>query len=205
MATWTKKKFGAHPVTESPPGANLERLQASLSGAVVLALDVSGSMSGARLSEAQEGCRRFIDEAVGDGYSVSVVLWHHDVVGWSPLERSSRSAYDLLDSARASGGNAIVPCLELAQGMLMEMPASDRVLAIFGDGDLGPVEAAKKGAARMKEDGIRIITCGLGLASAKSLAVISEEGDGAPRVADTGRISDAIVGMTASLVSKRKP
>ena len=147
MATWTKKRFGGHPVTESPPGENLELLQASLSGSVILALDVSGSMYGERLAEAKTGCARFIDEAVEDGYSVGMLLWDHDVVGRSPLERSPRSARELLDSAQVRGNNDIVPCLAEAHKMLMERPAGDRVLAIFGDGDLGPVDAAKRAAS----------------------------------------------------------
>lgn len=202
MATWTKKKFGAHPVTESPPGENLELLQASLSGSVILALDVSGSMGGQQLVEAKKGCARFVDEAVEDGYSVGMLLWDHDVVGRSPLERSPRSARKLLDSAQARGGTSIVPCLREAHEMLMARPAGDRVLAIFGDGDLGPVDAAKEAASLLTVDGIRIITCGLGLASAEMLAVISDERDSAARVADSGGIADAIAGMTSGLIRR---
>ncbi|KDQ04745.1 VWA domain-containing protein [Rhodococcus sp. GOMB7] len=202
MATWTKKRFGGHPVTESPPGENLELLQASLSGSVILALDVSGSMYGERLAEAKTGCARFIDEAVEDGYSVGMLLWDHDVVGRSPLERSPRSARELLDSAQVRGNNDIVPCLAEAHKMLMERPAGDRVLAIFGDGDLGPVDAAKRAASLLTVDGIRIITCGLGMASAEMLAVISDERDSKARVADSGGIADAIAGMTSGLIRR---
>eukprot|EP01133_Synstelium_polycarpum_P021978 gene21978-26386_t len=161
----------------------------------------AGTRSPNRLP-AKTGCARFIDEAVEDGYSVGMLLWDHDVVGRSPLERSPRSARELLDSAQVRGNNDIVPCLAEAHKMLMERPAGDRVLAIFGDGDLGPVDAAKRAASLLTVDGIRIITCGLGMASAEMLAVISDERDSKARVADSGGIADAIAGMTSGLIRR---
>lgn len=88
--------------------------------------------------------------------------------------------------------------------MLMARPAADRVLAIFGDGDLGPVDAAKRAASLLTADGIRIITCGLGMASAEMLAVISDERDSTARMADSGGIADAIAGMTSGLIRRAR-
>lgn len=201
MATWTKRRFASQPVTESPPGRNLERLQASLSGVVVLALDVSSSMSGISLSEAKNGCDRFFDEAVADGYSVGALLWSTQVAGSAPITRDGKDARDLVAASTASGGTNVVPALNDAHRMLMAWPAADRVLAIFGDGDLGNESEAKRVAAELRADGIRIITCGLGMGSAERLAVISSEENvnGGPRTAEQGRIADAIAGMSASL------
>ena len=201
MATWTKKRFESQPVTETPPGTNLERLQASLSGSVVLALDVSGSMSGSRLSEAKEGCRRFFDKAIEDGYAVGALLWTTQVEGRAAISRDGQDARRLIADSCAGGGNGVVPALREARDMLMAQNAGDRVIAIFGDGDLGDPAAAIRVAAELRAEDIRIITCGLGLGSAEMLAVISSEANAAdaPRTAEQGRIADAIADMSSGL------
>lgn len=202
MAGWTKRRFQAEPVTECPPGPNLERLQASLSGVVILALDVSGSMSGSRLEQARRGCRQFVNEAVADGYSVGVILWHQGINAISRPERSPRNAVALLEAARAGGGNDFVPTLREAHAVLMAMPAADRVLAVFGDGDLGNKLAAIAASKPLIADNIRIITCGLGDASAAQLDVISTEKAGSPRSAGSETIADSIASMARGLMRK---
>ena len=202
MAGWTKKNFQADPVTEYLPGQNLNRLRASFMGAVILALDVSGSMTGSRLEQARKGCQRFIDEAVGDKYSVGVILWHHSVNAFTPPDPSPQKARELIASASASGGNDIVPCLQDAHTALMKEPAGDRVVAIFGDGDLGNPQSASAAAALLKADGIRIITCGLGDASAAQLDVISTEKSKSPRSATSETIAESIASMAGGLIRR---
>ncbi|WP_071289225.1 vWA domain-containing protein [Mycolicibacterium llatzerense] len=202
MAGWTKKNFQAHPVTEYLPGPNLDRLRAGFMGAVILALDVSGSMYGARLEQAQKGCQRFIDEAVADNYSVGVILWHHGVSAFTAPDPSPRKAREMIASATVSGGNDIVPCLRDAHAALMKAPAGDRVVAIFGDGDLGNPHTAVEAAALLKADGIRIITCGLGDESAAQLDVISSEKSESPRAATSDTIADSIASMARGLVRR---
>lgn len=202
MAGWTKKNFQADPVTEFIPGPNLGRLQASLSGAVILALDVSGSMSGDRLVQAKRGCHRFIDEAVAENYSVGVILWHHGVSAFTPPNRSPRHSRNMIESASASGGNDIVPCLQDAHAALMAAPAGDRVVAVFGDGDLGNPRSARDAASVLITDGIRILTCGLGEESAAQLDVISTETVDTPRAATSESIAESIASMASGLVRK---
>jgi Mg-chelatase subunit ChlD len=202
VAGWTKKNFQADPVTEYSPGPNLGRLRASFMGVAILALDVSGSMSGARLEQARKGCLRFIDEAIDDNYSVGVILWNHTVNAVSPPDQSPKRAREMIVSASVSGGNDIVPTLQEAHASLMHEPAGDRVLAIFGDGDLGNPTRAVAEAELLKADGIRIITCGLGDQSAAQLAVISTETTESPRSATSDSIADSIASMARGLVRK---
>ena len=74
MATWTKKRFESQPVTETPPGTTSNGCRRAWQVGCPCPgrqrLDV-----GSRLSEAKEGCRRFFDEAIEDGYSVGALLW----------------------------------------------------------------------------------------------------------------------------------
>lgn len=207
MATWTKKTFESTGVTEYPAGAGLTELARRFGGRVMLALDVSGSMAArdsgpdhamVRLEQAIAGCERFIAEAVAAHYQVGLVLWHHDVEGSVPPDASAAPALQLLHRARAAGGNNAVPFLELCHRLLMETPADDLVVAIFGDGDLGNRETARAAASKLVADNIRILTCGLGDSSAKTLAEISTEA-AAPRAAAADTIAESIASMARGL------
>jgi Mg-chelatase subunit ChlD len=200
-AGWTRKAFTSDGVTEHPTGPNFARLRDSFGGAVVLALDVSGSMAGDRIVKAVNGCRRFIEEAVAASYQVGVILWHHDVESHTAPDSNPKKAYELLDRAVAAGGNEAVPFLTLAHRLLMTVDAGDRVVAIFGDGDLGDRRRAEAKASQLIDDNIRILTCGLGEGSAQELAAISTE-QSAPRTATASNLADSIAAMAQGLIRK---
>lgn len=174
---------------------------------MVLALDVSGSMAchdagpdrtAQRLEQAVIGCQAFVEEAVDAHYSVGLILWDHTIVGSVPPNISPIPALELLATAHSVGGNDAVPFLDLAHRMLMEKPVGDMVVAIFGDGDLGNPKAAKDKAEELIADHIRILTCGLGDASAGTLAAISTEAI-KPRAASSESIADSIASMARGL------
>jgi Mg-chelatase subunit ChlD len=199
MATWTRRSFDAPGLTQYPVGRHLESVQARFGGSVVLCLDVSGSMSGSPLAQAVHGCRRFVEEAMRDAYEVAVLFWDHDVVGYTPLTRDRAEPDAFLRTAVIRGGTNIVPALHQAHALLADR-RGDRVVAIFGDGDLGDAAGARAKADLMRAEHIRILTCGLGLASAESLDTISTETGGAgPRTADPNDIADSIAGMATGL------
>ncbi len=199
---WLRRRFEAVGLTQYPVGKHLASIQQQLGGAVVLCLDVSGSMYGTPLAQAVAGSHRFVAEALSMGYEVAVVLWHSDVADHTRLSRESRPLDRLLAAARAGGGNDIVPTLRLAD-RLLEGRGGDRVVAIFGDGDLGDPRAAAQAADVLRAKNIRIITCGLGDASARALDEISTEDRSAPRTAAADTISDAVAGLVTSL--RRNP
>jgi uncharacterized protein with von Willebrand factor type A (vWA) domain len=173
-------------------------IQNRFGGSVILCLDVSGSMYGEPLQLAVRGCIRFVDQALEAGYEVSVLFWHHGIEGYTPLGRHRNPLVDYLRRAQAGGGNDICPTLRHAEAELVPR-RGDLVVAIFGDGDLGDEAAAKREADRLRAKSIRIITCGLGQASAESLDVISTEDGAGPRTADTDRIADSIADMASGL------
>lgn len=202
-AGWTRKTFSSDGVTEYPVGTNLERLSFRFGGAVILALDVSGSMSGERTTKAVAGCARFIDEAVEAGYRVGLVLWNHEIAAFIPPLVNPKDARSLLREASSyTGGTNVLPCLELAHRQLLAIDAGDRVLAIFGDGDLGNRSSAEAKAAEMTRDDIRILTCGLGEESARELAAISTE-TSAPRAATEENLAETIASMAHGLVQRK--
>jgi hypothetical protein len=85
----------------------------------------------------------------------------------------------------------------------MDMPANDRVVAIFGDGDLGDRESAITASAKLVADNIRILTSGLGDASAVELAAISTETD-TPRAASASTVAESIAGLVTGLSRGRR-
>lgn len=194
--TWLRRKFESVGLTQYPAGQYLSKVQDRFGGAVVLCLDVSGSMSGNPLAQAVDGCRRFIQEAHEAHYEVGLVFWHHGVEAHVPVMKDPKPLLALLERASAGGGNDIVPTLALAEREFAGR-GGDRVVAIFGDGDLGNPRTAAEAAQRLRGLNIRIITCGLGLSSAESLGAIADEDE--LRVASSDTISESIAGMAAGL------
>lgn len=180
MAGWMKKTYDAVGVTEWPPGPELDRLVKKFAqgGAVYLLIDVSGSMGKRNMESARQGGIKFIHEAIGGGYEVGVILWHHRVKGSVELSKDPTRAIQLLKSAKAGGGTTITPAIELARDGLLEWighySGGDAVIAVFGDGDLGvPRSTATSLARQIHAEGIRVLTLGLGEESAGELSAIS--------------------------------
>jgi uncharacterized protein with von Willebrand factor type A (vWA) domain len=204
VTTWIRRSFDAPGLTQYPVGKYLAAVQRRFGGAVVLCLDVSGSMSGAPLAQAVRGCERFIEEALQAHYEVAMLFWDDGVVGRTQLSRNSSQLLSFLHTATIHGGTNVVPALRSAHSIL-DRRSGDRVVAIFGDGDLGDRPGALQKSAVMRAENIRIITCGLGQASAESLDVISTETqDVGPRVAHADDIEDSIAGMAGSLRRQRR-
>lgn len=198
MTTWIRRSYESVGLTQFPMGRHVRAIQDRFGGSVILCLDVSGSMYGDPLQQAVVGCRMFIDEALEAGYEVSVLFWHHGIAGHTPLGRERKPLVDYLRRATAGGGNDIGPTLKHAEAELAQR-RGDLVVAIFGDGDLGDARAAQVAADRLRGKNVRIITCGLGQASAASLDIISTELGSDPRTAATDTIADAIAGMATGL------
>jgi Mg-chelatase subunit ChlD len=208
VSEWIRREFGGVGVTQYRPGKHLGAVQEPYLGKVLLCIDVSGSMSfrdgtRTRLEEAKRGARQFVDEALAAHYQVGLVLWHHGVAGHVPLSTAVGKLHRELDRARPDGGNDIVPTLRLG---IKEMgkQSGDRVIAIFGDGDLGPTAPAMVAAREVARHGIRIVTRGLGSDSARELAKIATE-DVTDTVApiESGKIASGIAGMIKSVTIRR--
>ena len=193
-ATWIRRDFAAIGVTQSPPGKHLDRLQQRYSGKVLLCIDVSGSMYGNPLVQAVAGGRKLIDEAVAAGYEVGLVLWHHDVDAYVPLSPKPGAVERALAAARSTGGNDITPTLRIGIRDLGGL-TGDRVMAIFGDGDIGPVGKAKRAAKEAADLGIRIIVRGLGDHAARQLQQIATEHDEQVMVRSAADVSAGIASM----------
>jgi uncharacterized protein with von Willebrand factor type A (vWA) domain len=203
MAEWIRRSFTAAGLTQIPAGPYLGALQGRFGGTVMLCIDVSGSMGGRPLLEAARGAKAFVSEAVAAHYRVGVMLWDTNVVELAEPSADGSAASHLLASVTgaAYGGTSLLEPLRRCHQILDEY-SGDRVVAIFGDGDLGPRELVLAKVAQMKADDIRFVTRGLGAASAHEFATVSSEELSDVEVSQVEDLAAGIAGMAASLKPK---
>jgi Mg-chelatase subunit ChlD len=203
MADWIRRPFCSPGLTQFPPGRHLRALQDRFGGGtVMLCIDISGSMDGRPVREAVRGARRFVDEAVAARYRVGVLLWNTEVAALAEPTEDGMSARRLLDrTTSASGGASLLRPLERCHQILDQFTGQDRVVAIFGDGDLGPRERVLAKVAQMKAEDIRFVTRGLGSAAAREFAELSGEEQPSVTVSGVDDLAEGIAAMAASLKS----
>jgi len=203
MADWIRRPFTSPGVTQIPTGRHLSALQNRFGGGtVMLCIDVSGSMDGRPILEAVRGAQAFVDEAVQARYRVGVLLWNTDVAALAEPTEDGKAARRLLDRTnRASGGNNLLPPLEKCHQILDQVKDrdQDRVVAIFGDGDISPRERVLAKVAQMKAENIRFVTRGLGAYAAHEFGEITDEEPATASIDDVAALADGIAGMAASL------
>jgi Mg-chelatase subunit ChlD len=165
----------------------------------MLCIDVSGSMDGRPILEAARGAKKFVAEAVAAHYKVGVMLWNTDVAALSEPTADGKPAMRLLGRTnRAGGGTSLIRPLERCHKILDRF-TGDRVVALFGDGDLGPRKLVLAKVAQMKSEDIRFVTRGLGATAAREFGEISSEEASSAAVGRVDDLADEIADMATSL------
>jgi Mg-chelatase subunit ChlD len=198
MTDWIRRSFDAVGVTQYKPGKHLAALQEPHLGKVILCIDVSGSMSGSSLSEAVRGAREFVSQAVAARYRVGLILWNSSIALSVPVSSDPKPVLCGLERASADGGTNVTPTLRAGITALGAL-TGDRVLAVFGDGDIGPVQDAVSAARDAAALGIRIIVRGLGSHAAAALSQIATEGLESSEISGNAGIATGIAAMASSL------
>ena len=199
MPGWIRRPFSAAGLTQIPPGPHLAALQGRYGGTVMLCIDVSGSMDGMPILEAVRGAKEFVAEAVAAHYKVGVMLWNTQVVALAEPTGDGGAAMALLDPVNhAAGGTSLLIALERCHQGLDQF-TGDRVVALFGDGDLGPRERVLAKVAQMKAQDIRFVTRGLGATAAREFGEISSEEASTATVSRVEELAAGIRGMATSL------
>ena len=167
----------------------------------MLCIDVSGSMDGKPILEAVRGAKTFVREAVQARYKVGVMLWNTQVIDLSEPTADGKAALKTLAPVkRASGGNHLIGPLERCHQILdCFKDDPDRVVALFGDGDLTPKDRVLIKVAQMKAENIRFVTRGLGASAAREFGTISSEEPSSAAIDDVADLADGIATMAASL------
>jgi Mg-chelatase subunit ChlD len=208
VADWIRRSFTAAGLTQIPPGPHIGALQNRYGGGVVmLCIDVSGSMDGRPIREAVRGAKEFVTEATEARYKVGVMLWNTQVTGLAEPAADGRGAMKLLDRTHsAAGGNNLIGPLDRCHQILDQFKdAPDRVVALFGDGDLTPKVPVLRKVAQMKAENIRFVTRGLGRQAAAEFGEISSEEPSSAAIDDVAKLADGIAAMAASLKKNRRP
>jgi len=199
MVGWIRRPFSAPGLTQIPPGQHLRVLQGRFGGTVMLCIDVSGSMDGPPILEAVRGARQFVAEAVAAHYSVGVMLWNTRVEAMCEPSPDGEAALRLLEPVnRAWGQNYLLTPLEHCHQILVRC-TGDRVVALFGDGDLTPKPQVLAKVTEMKAENIRFVTRGLGPYAAREFGEITDEEPSSATIADVADLADGIADMATSL------
>jgi uncharacterized protein with von Willebrand factor type A (vWA) domain len=206
MGTWIRRSFGAPGLTQIPSGPHLGKLRNRYGGTVMLCIDVSGSMHGQPILEAVRGARQFVAEAVAAHYNVGVMLWNHRVEAVCEPTGDGQAALDLLAPVNSAwGDNNLFVALEHCHRILDQF-TGDRVVALFGDGDLTPKQQVLEKVALMKAENIRFVTRGLGPYAAREFGEISDEAPSTAAVDGVADLAGRIADMATTLgLSRSRP
>jgi Mg-chelatase subunit ChlD len=199
VASWIRRAFSAPGLTQIPPGSHLSSLQGRFGGTVMLCIDVSGSMDGTPILEAVRGARQFVAEAVAAHYKVGVMLWNDQVEDVCEPTPDGRAALALLAPVtRAQGENDLFVALNHCH-QILDRFSGDRVVALFGDGDLTPKTQVLVKVAQMKAENIRFVTRGLGPYAAREFGEISDEEPASASIDNVAKLAVGIADMATSL------
>jgi Mg-chelatase subunit ChlD len=203
-ASWVRRTFAGAGVTTYPAGPHLAAIADHVTDRTLLCIDVSGSMHGRRLADAVAGGLDFLGEALHAGYRCGLVLWHHGVTTYLPTTTEPAKVRAALRAARARGGTALLPTLRVAIDELGPM-RGDRVVCVFGDGDVGNEQEVAAAAAQARSLGIRFVVRGLGRDASASLArtLLPDEPEEPARTVDALTVRRGIASMASDL--RRRP
>lgn len=135
---------------------------------IMLLIDVSSSMMGEPLTEAQTAAREFLDRCDFTRMEVGLVSFSSDVHLQSPPTGNARRVGAAIHRLEAEGSTNLTDALEMARGQLV---ADDwrRYVVLLTDGYPDAPESAIEQADAAKEQGIRIVAIGIGAADREYL------------------------------------
>jgi VWFA-related protein len=130
--------------------------------ALVLAIDVSGSMQGAPLDATRVAARALI-ENLGPQDQVAIVGFNQDVTWLQDFTTDHASALQALDSLKADGDTALNDALHEAARQMASSPAGRRAIVLLTDGEDTASRTSEAQALTMAQaSGTPIYTVGFG-------------------------------------------
>ena len=145
--------------------------------AVALAIDVSGSMSGDKLRDAQEAARRFLDGLTDQdqvaliAFSGAIDLNGVDEAREQPFGGDKEAMYAIIDSLTAEGATPLYDTAFKAVQWAASQPPGNRAVVLFTDGKEEKTGDGSGGSRIANEDspireanraGVPVFTIGLG-------------------------------------------
>jgi molecular chaperone DnaK (HSP70) len=142
-----------------------------------LLIDVSSSMAGPPLEEAQNAARAFLDKCDFTTMQVGLISFSDEVTLQAEATDNARRVQAAIDRLEADGTTNLTEALELAHEHLS---ADDRIrfIVILTDGYPDSAESAVEEATRTKGDGVEIVAIGTGDADRAYLRRIASTEEG---------------------------
>ena len=142
---------------------------------VYLALDISGSMAGEKLSQAKAGALAFAKDAFAKDYGIGLISFSDNATLLVEARTGGSLAPSNLESLNAAGGTNMAAALQVACGKLKNKPG-DNVICIVSDG-----EADRETTFRARDEaraaGIEIMTLGVDGADMEFLNALATRKD----------------------------
>ncbi len=161
-----------------PVRFDAEKIREKPNIAIVLIIDRSGSMEGAKIEAAKESARATV-EVLSSSDLVGVVAFDSSATTLVRIQRASNRGRISMDISRlmARGGTHILPALQEAHQMLQSVPAKVKHVILLSDG-----QASHSGIASevqdMRANRITVSAVGIGEADRGLLQTIADNGEG---------------------------
>lgn len=131
--------------------------------AIYLLIDVSSSMAGPPLEEAQAAAREFLEKCDFTRMEVGLISFSDQVQLEAEATNNSRKVTAAISRLEASGTTNLTDALELAHVKLL-LSGRRKYVVVLTDGYPDSTESAVRQAAASREAGIEIIAIGIGAA-----------------------------------------
>ncbi len=127
---------------------------------VVLLIDCSGSMYGANIEAARQAALSFSERTLGPNRQISVVAFPGGVV--CPLTADLKKLRESVTALTPIGSTPLAAGLAAARELMKSRAGVQRVFVVLTDGHPDDPEAAITEAHRIRTNGGRIVTIGVG-------------------------------------------
>ena len=154
-----------------PPQAPETRIAAE-PVTIYLLIDVSASMAGSPLLEAQNAARAFLDRCDFTNTQVGLIAFSDQVTLMADATDHVRRIQAAIARLEADGTTNLTEALELANERLLNLPHT-RYLVILTDGYPDAPESAVEQAVAARHQGIEIVAIGIGAADVDYLRRLS--------------------------------
>lgn len=167
---------------------------------VVLALDVSGSMSGRPLNEVKDATHRFLDVVNLEMNRVGVVEFGSRAAIVSELSSDHSHLDRVVDGMRISGSTNMAAGIETAESLLKD-PRRSRCIVLMSDGSPDNSSAAVSAATAAKKHGCLLITVATGNADREFMESIASSSEYAYDVNATISVAQTFVNLAREIAS----
>jgi Mg-chelatase subunit ChlD len=127
---------------------------------VVLLMDCSGSMYGQSIGDARTAARSFVERSLGPNRQLSVVAFPGGVI--CPLTADRDRLLHALENLSPIGSTPMAEGLTAAREMMKSRAGVQRVFVVLTDGHPDDPESAMAEAHRIRTNGGRLVTIGVG-------------------------------------------